>query len=482
VRRRRSRTQALVGTVIVVALAGASACGSRLSSDQRALAIQQGGATGTGTGTATGGTTTGGSTTGGTSTGGFTGSTGGSTGGTTGGSATGGTGSCTATSKNNGGATDTGITATTIKVGNISDISGPVPGLFKSAENAYLAFINYFNSTHPTGICGRKLVADPADSATDSGTDRAATESACHNDFAIVGSQSAFDDGGAAPIQSCGLVDIPAAAVTSARQANNSTHAANSTSMHYLSTAVPAFFKGAKFGSALKHAAFLYINAGASIQNAQEDIKAYKQYGVNWVYTAGLPVQSATTQGFASYVQKMKSKGVQFVEWIGAYQEAAYLAQAMANASFKPKAYLLDPTGYNPQYISLAGAAANGTYIYDNAVPLNDTTQPEMRLYAQSLQASGVSDPPTYFGQYAWSAMRLFTELAFKIGPHLTRKAMTAQLAKVSNWTDHGMHAAQSVGSKITGKCNTFLQVQNGRFVALRPSGSYACGSLIHVS
>jgi hypothetical protein len=500
-----------VAAWLALALVGVTACGSRLSAQDRALAIQRG-AGGTGGGTATGAGTTGaatgsgattgstGSTTGfgggataggSTATGGTTsgsaatGSTG-STGATSGSSATGTTGttadSCAATSKNNGGSTDVGVTSTEIKVGNISDITGPVAGLFKSAEQAYYAFIQYFNQTHPAGICGRKLVADTADDGTDSGINRSKTQDACHADFAIVGSQSAFDDGGAEPAHACGIVDMPAAAVTGARQANPTTHAANSTNMHYLSDAVPTYFKSAKFGAATKHAAFLYIDEGAAKENASQDIKAFAKAGFKWVYTAGLPVQSATTQGFAPYVQKLKDKGVQFVEWLGAYQEAASLAQAMSNASFKPKAYLLDPTGYNPGYISQAGSSATGTYIYDNAAPLSDVnSNAELKLYASALQASGVSDPPTYFGQFAWSAMRLFTELAFKVGPKLTRKKMNALLAKANSWTDLGMHAPQQVGSKITGKCFNVLQVQGNDFRQVYPARQYACGRLIHV-
>jgi len=91
-----------------------------------------------------------------------------------------------------------------------------------------------------------------------------------------------------------------------------------------------------------------------------------------------------------------------------------------------------------------------------------------------------VSDPPTYFGQFAWSAMRLFTELAFKIGPKLTRAKMNDALKAVNNWTDHGMHEPQSVVSKIAGKCFNVLQVKSGNFVQVYPRGKYACGNLLH--
>jgi len=384
---------------------------------------------------------------------------------------------CSATSKNNGGKTDTGVSATQINVSNISDISGPVPGLFKSAEQAAYAFVAYFNSTHPDGVCGRQLRLLPKDSSTDSGTNRQQTLNACHDSFAAVGNMSAFDDGGAQPVRQCGLVDISATMVTSQRQNNAGSYGANGQTRSAVSNAVPLYFKQ-NFGSAVQHAAFLYIDAGASAQNAQSDISVWSKTGWKFVYTAGLPVQNASTQGFKPYVQKMRDKGVQVVEWIGAYQEAASLAEAMQESDFHPKVFLLDPTGYNPGYVQQAGGAAEGTYLYDDAVPLSSVGKnAELTLYAQWLQRTGVSDPPTYFGQYAWSAMRLFTDLLFKVGPHPTRKAMNAQLAKVHAWTGNGMHPASDVGGKRGSACEQFYRVRNGKFEAI--TRHYFCGRLV---
>jgi hypothetical protein len=497
----RSRRQlalwALFGAITLVTV---SACGARLSPHQRSLAIQQGGG-GTGVGgqqqssTGTTGPTTGTGTTGTGTTGtGATGSSGttGSKGTTSTTTTTGGGSSgtnayaCSTNSSNNGGKTDVGLTADTINLANISDISGPVPGLFKSASDAAQAFANYFNATYPNGLCGRKLALHRMDSKTDSTTDKTTTQDACKNDFAIVGSQSAFDDGGASAINSCHIVDIPAAAVTAARQASPYTYAALSTDEHDISDAGPKWFEQttSRFGSGSsnvsQHAAFLYINAGASAENGKHDIAAYQKAGFKFAYTAAIPIQSATTQGFKPYVQKMKSAKVTFVQWLGAYQEAASLAQAMSQSSFSPKAFLLDPTGYTPAYAQQAGSAGNGTYIYSPTEPL-DASQSEMQLYAQWLQRSGISDPPTFFGQCAWSAMRLFVDQAVKVGGHLTRATMINNLKKVDNWTGDGLTSKQHVGAKTTGPCVLFLQLQGTRFSKVAPSGDgYLCGNLIH--
>ena len=110
-----------------------------------------------------------------------------------------------------------GVTDSEITIGNASDISGPVPGLFESAQDAVKAYVAYFNST--SDICGRKLKLATYDSRTDAGADQQDYAKGCDEVFAMVGSMSAFDSGGAGTAQSCGLPDIRSAAVTRDRNA-----------------------------------------------------------------------------------------------------------------------------------------------------------------------------------------------------------------------------------------------------------------------
>ena len=109
----------------------------------------------------------------------------------------------------------TGITDDAISLGNASDISGPVPGLFESAQEGARAYVAYFNST--SDICGRKLDLKSYDSRTDAAADQQAYAKGCDETFAMVGSMSAFDSGGASTAQGCGLPDIRTAATTADR-------------------------------------------------------------------------------------------------------------------------------------------------------------------------------------------------------------------------------------------------------------------------
>jgi ABC-type branched-subunit amino acid transport system substrate-binding protein len=95
------------------------------------------------------------------------------------------------------------------------DISGPVPGLFESAQQGTRAYAAYFNAT--SDICGRKLEVVTMDSRTDSGGDQQGYTRACESAFAAIGSMSAFDAGGAATADACGIPDIRSTSVTPER-------------------------------------------------------------------------------------------------------------------------------------------------------------------------------------------------------------------------------------------------------------------------
>src|SRR5581483_8255757 len=86
-----------------------------------------------------------------------------------------------------------GVTPTSITVGQIADISEPVPGLFKSAQVALQAYAAYVNSQG--GVNGRKLIVDSRDSAFNPSKITSDAQDIAAHDFAFVGNYTLFDIG-----------------------------------------------------------------------------------------------------------------------------------------------------------------------------------------------------------------------------------------------------------------------------------------------
>jgi hypothetical protein len=489
-------TQRLAAGLVLCGLASA-ACGARLDAAQRqeALSYGRGGggsSTGTGTGTAGDGSTTGAGTTGvvgpGTTTG-TTGVVGPGTSGpvsTTGGPGTTGTSGVATTdftkapAGGNGGSTDVGVTADTITVANISDVSGAVPGLFEDARFAVQAYFKYFGARYGT-LYGRKVKVLALDSQLDSGANRSASIQACSEAFAGVGSISAFDQGGAPIIKNCkskGGVFPDLRGLSTTEQ------------MRVVPNAFPMQASGAgryknlgqygwvaeQHASAIKKAVMVYSDGEVTRQNAGQDIEGTtKIFGYKWLKE--IPVATTETN-YGPVAQQVKSLGGQFVTFIGAYQQAASLARAMQSLNYKPEVFQPTVTAYTPNFINQAGPAVTGGNVYISlvtAVVEEAASNPELALYSQWLQQVKPGARPTTLGQFAWGAAALWVEQMIKVGPRPTRGKLIDLIEKVPYYAPNNMYPAQDIAKGRGTSCSVIVRVTESGFVRHTPAAGYRC-------
>jgi hypothetical protein len=289
--------------------------------------------------------------------------------------------------------------------------------------------------------------------------------------FAMVGSMSAFDSGGAGTAQACGLPDIRSAAVTRDRNACSTCFPAQSVNTGEWENAPGEFIKK-NYPEAAAHAAVLYISAGAAAENGPVEARAMTKQGLHFDVVQGIDVAEFN---YAPYAQQLKDKGVKVVFWVGAYQQSVRLAQAFQQVGYKPDLYLRDPTDYIPDFVSTGGDAVDGTVVFMNFVPFEEaSSNKEMQLYLSWLQQASPGASPTFFGVFSWSAARLFVEKSIALGGKLSRSTLIDALRKTDNWTANGMTAPQHVGTKRTSDCWRFLQLSGG---AWKPVGGtkYTC-------
>jgi len=122
--------------------------------------------------------------------------------------------SSTTTSTTTGSASNTaanataspGVSASTVTVGQVDDLTAPLPGLFKGAEDGTQAYFDYINSLG--GVNGRTIKLDAQDSGYSPGTVVAATSAQITNDFALVGGFSLVDSSEEPLVKAAGMPDI----------------------------------------------------------------------------------------------------------------------------------------------------------------------------------------------------------------------------------------------------------------------------------
>lgn len=371
----------------------------------------------------------------------------------------------------NGFKNQTGVTKDKILLANASDLSGPVPGIFESAQMGTRAYVAYFNSQ--SDICGRKLDVLALDTRADAGADQQAYLKACDQAFAAVGSMSAFDSGGAATAQSCGLPDLRSTIVNPERQKCSTCFATQVVDTSKIGVAYAKWLRS-KYKSATDSAAVLYINAGAAPPNAKSLASAWGKIGFGVKYVQGIDVAEFN---FAPYVQQLKSKGIKLVYYQGPYQNTVKLQQAMKQQGYSPEVMLADGTVYDKRYVDQAGGVGDKTFVYLTN-DMFEANNKEMQLYLSWLQQVKPGAAPNMYGLYAWSATRLFVERALALGGRLDRKNLVASLRGVDNWTGNGLHAKQHVGRGLGAECSKVIQLSGSSWKQVSP-GDYLCAPMV---
>lgn len=364
-----------------------------------------------------------------------------------------------------------GVDEREITIGNASDIGGLTPGLFHATQQAVAAFVAFFNST--SDICGRKLKLLALDSRGDTGGDQAAAAEGCRRAFALVGSMSSADLGGARTVSDCGIPDLRATVVHPERAGSPVVYAARPARLGQLAAAVPDHFV-THYPDAVRSAAFIYVGTAAA--EAQSRITGYASRGFNWVYQQAV---DDAEFNYAPYAMQLKQRGVHYVQFLGPYRHAVRLAQAMQQQGVQPAAFLLDPAVYSADFARSAVPAVPGTKVFTDVAPLDDGGEnPELQLYAKWLAETSPGAMPSYFGVFAWSAARLFTELASGLGGNLSRPNLLAALAAVTGWDGHGLSVPQDVGGRNAAPCVAIMKLEGGRWVR-ETEDKFVCGELV---
>jgi hypothetical protein len=479
---RRRRSLAAVVAALAVLM---SACGVRVDSDLRNQAADAqlgvGGAGNGGVG-GTNGSGTGGAGGNGSGTLGS----GGTTGGTAGQAGTTGSGGGTNNgpgSVDNGGATDVGVTANSITVGNVADKTGPVPGLFATAPAGVDAYFRYINATEG-GVYGRQLFVKEADSQTDCTANQNAHLDQLPKVFGWVGSFSLYDDCGTTVIKKNSTVpdvSYPLGAKTKNNTVNNIPPQA--APVGYQNGMFCHWAK--QFPDAVKAVGSVYPNLEAAALSEHAFRTASESCGWKWIHYEDHP---ALQTRFDADIQTMKRKGVKLV-FISA-ENAANAAEIKNEADdndFHP--IWIMPIAYAGDFIKRIGggnASAGisraegiiGSNLY--AMFFNEADAkniPEVALFQKWMKQTHSGVALELYAMYGWAAAKLFVQILKAAGPKATRKSFMTAAKKVHSYNANGLLPQTDPASHKPSNCFVIWKIHNGVYSrqAPTPANKFFC-------
>ncbi len=330
-----------------------------------------------------------------------------------------------------------GVSATSIKLGVISDVGySGYPGLNQELYDASDVFADWCNSLG--GINGHKIEIDKLDAKLTEY--KAAISTACAQDFALVGGGGVFDSTGQADRLACLLPDFPGYVVSpEARGSDLSVQATNGGSNTAVSFGL-ANYLDEKFPDAGDAVGYITANVNTTIINKQQYQEAGATLGWQTVYDDQYnAVGEQTWLPFAQAIADKKVKGLYFV---GSAVNLAKLLGSLAQIDYKLD-WVAGPSNiYDPALITEAGDSldTNNVYINDATTPFQATDVPAIPQYEglfDQYLPKGLKTAS--LGLNSFAAWLLFAQSAKACGNEITRLCVYDQASHTTSFDGGGL-------------------------------------------
>jgi ABC-type branched-subunit amino acid transport system substrate-binding protein len=370
------------------------------------------------------------------------------------------------------------VTSTCISVGNISTISGIVPGLFEGAAVGTDAYLSYIDSTEG-GVDGRILKLYSDDDKFNGDDNSSETQSLISKVIAFAGSFSLEDQDGGVVLKA--NPGIPNVSVSLAPYTNA---LPNTFSVNPLSNGWGlgglTYFKD-NYPNAIKHTAVLIAQEASAESSAAGLEAAMNHLGYHISYSVDYgPLDT----DFTPEVLAMKAAGVQFVDLsITDANNAEHIVQEMNEQDFHPQ--VIESAGpiYVDNFTQLSGgaAAADGIWLDQGAALYlggDASSVPAVDTFLEWVQKVHPGFTPDLYTLYGWASAQLLVQAIKAAGSNPTSASVIAQLQQITSFDASGLMAPADPAGKTPGSCFVLAKIVNGVFVRVPPSpkSGFICG------
>jgi ABC-type branched-subunit amino acid transport system substrate-binding protein len=375
-----------------------------------------------------------------------------------------------------------GVSPSTIKIGQIATVSGPVPGLFQNAADSMDAFVAYINSQG--GVDGHQLAVVHKDDGYDCVTYTNAMKSLSTSVFAIVGTFSVEDGCGASVLKANpSFPDLEGYVLNPTLLSLPNVFASEVQPPGFFTTGYQ--YVKDKFPADIARTGAIYPTS--AVFEYKEQTAAAKSIGFNYVYTRGI---GATETNFTSDILRMKAAGVKFVDLESdPVNVIASFVQEATQQGFHPDV-IFGSAAYDSAFFKLLGSGPAAA-VNNIIAPLqwvmylgeDRATTPELNTYLTWLDKVHPGDTANVFGISAWSAGVQFIQALKAAGSNVTQSGLIQATANLGNFNANGLTPGSDPGKRIGPHCVIIAGTRNGKFVRLDPptSGFECNGTYLNV-
>ncbi|MGD0392040.1 MAG: ABC transporter substrate-binding protein [Acidimicrobiales bacterium] len=370
----------------------------------------------------------------------------------------------------------TGLTASTVTVGNVSTL---LDGIFKGAAVGTEAYADYVNSTG--GVNGRRIIVDSSDDQYAGAPNKDETQEDVGKDFAMVGSFSLFDSFGGVVLKANPQVpNVTVSLDLATAELPNSFSPAPTPNGWILG---PLVYFQKKFPDAVKHAGALVADEPSAEVKWTAEKAAMEHLGYKVIAD---PTFDISTTNFTQYVVNMKNAGVKilFMEQMPE-NYAASVVQALNQQDFHP-VIVFGGSTYSEELVPNSGGAAaiDGAYMEQNtALYLGEDASglPAVSTFLKWVQTASPGFHADLYTLYGWLSAELFSQALKAAGPDPSRGSELEALRHITSFSGGYLTGPANPAGKVPTNCYIIARIENGKYQRLDdppldgPTHGYRC-------